>query len=38
MLQYSKLHKIFDELNIKVKPDLLKTALTHSSVTFENGD
>ena len=38
MLQNSELQKIFDKLNIKVKPKLLKTALTHSSVTFENGE
>ena len=36
MSQDNKLQKIFEELNIKVKSDLLKTALTHSSVTFEN--
>ena len=37
MLQDSELQKIFDKLKIKVQPDLLKTALTHSSITFENG-
>ena len=36
MLQDNKLQKIFEKLNIKVKSDLLRTALTHSSVTFEN--
>ena len=38
MLQGSELKKILDELKIKVDTDLLQTALTHSSVTFENGE
>ena len=38
MLRDSELQKILDELKIKIDTDLLKTALTHSSVTFESGE
>ena len=38
MSQNSELANIFKKLKIEVEPNLLKTALTHSSVTFENGD
>ena len=38
MLQNSELQKIFNSLDITVDEKLLKTALTHSSVTFENSE
>lgn len=36
MSSSSDLQKIFKKLSIKLKPDLFKMALTHSSATFEN--
>ena len=38
MSQNSELADIFKKLEIKVEPNLLKMALTHSSMTFENGE
>lgn len=38
MLQNSELQRIFNNLGIVAEKKLLKMALTHSSVTFENGN